>query len=332
MGVDRAYMRLTRYIVQAVFLVVTLVIGHQFYLFIQQFIEPGQPFVVRPPSVDAFMPIAGFMSFKYFLFTGTIEPVHPAALVMFIAIAGVSFIMKKGFCGWICPIGTISQYFWMAGKKIFGRNFIMDKQFDIPLRAVKYLLMAMFIILIGIAMTPNMMVLFFITDYYKSTDVRTMQVFTSMSTLTLWVLIALGTFSLVYKNFWCRYLCPYGALLGLLSSAGPVKIKRNDDNCIRCGSCSKSCPSHLHIDKKNVVHSPECFSCMTCISRCQSDGALNITVPNRNKRIPFRPLLYPTILIILFYLIIGIGMATDKWHSQMHRDEYGRVITELIKK
>ncbi len=330
MSTDRAYIRKTRYAIQVAFLVLTVFTGHRFYLFIHQFLEPGQPLVLRPPSVDAFMPIAGFMSVKYFLFTGTIEPFHPAAFVMFVAIVAVSLIMKKGFCGWICPLGTISQYFWMIGNKVFGRNFRMDRQFDIPIRALKYLLMAMFLLLIGIAMRPNMMVLFFITDYYKTIDVRTMQVFTNMSTLTMWVLIALGAFSLVYKNFWCRYLCPYGALLGLVSSAGPVKIRRNEDKCIECGSCSKSCPSLLDIDKKEVVHSPECFGCMTCVSNCRSEGALNITVPKKNKRIPFKPLLYPMILIIIFYFIIGLGIVSGKWHSQMHHEEYGRVITELM--
>lgn len=59
---------------------------------------------------------------KYFFFTGIVEPVHPAGFVLFTAICGVSLALKKGFCGWICPIGTLSKYVWMAGEKIFGRN------------------------------------------------------------------------------------------------------------------------------------------------------------------------------------------------------------------
>ena len=87
----------------------------------------GNSLLQRPPSVDAFLPIAGLMSFKYFLLTGIIEPVHPAAFVMFVAIVAVSILLKKGFCGWICPVGTVSQYFWMAGEKIFGKNYQDEK-------------------------------------------------------------------------------------------------------------------------------------------------------------------------------------------------------------
>jgi len=329
MQIRRAYIKRVRYAVQIAFLVLSVLVGYRFYLFVRHFVVPGAPFVQRPPSVDAFMPIAGFMSAKYFLLTGNVEPIHPAALIMFFAIVLVSLLLKKGFCGWICPIGTISQYFWMIGRKIFGRNFRMDKQFDIPLRSLKYILMSLFLVLIGIAMAPNMMVLFFITDYYKTIDVRTMQVFTDMSRITMWVLLGLAVFSLVYRNFWCRYLCPYGALLGLFSTVSPVKIKRNEDKCLRCGACASNCPSLLPVDKKGVIHSPECFGCMTCIGSCRAGDALDITVGTGRKRLPFSPILYPFILIALFYLVIGIGVAADKWHSKVPYGEYRRVISEL---
>lgn len=328
---NRSYIRKVRYAVQLIFLGLTLHVGFTFYRFVLHFKEPGHPFVPRPESVDAFLPISGLMSLKLFLFTGIIEPVHPAALFMFLAIVTASLLMKKGFCGWICPVGTVSQYFWMTAGKIFGKSFRMEKYTDISIRSLKYILMFLIIFLIGIAMVPNMMVLFFITDYYKAVDVRTMNVFTQMSTITLCVLIFLTAFSLIYKNFWCRYLCPYGGLLGLLSCLSPVKIRRNKDKCIHCLACSKNCPSLLDVEKKDVVTSPECFGCMTCVSKCPSEGALDITVKTGKKRKAFNPYLYPVLLVVIFYLVIGVGMATGKWHSQLPYEEYSRIIPELFK-
>ena len=87
-----------------------------------------------------------------------------------------------------------------------------------------------------------MMALFFIADYYKIVDVRMLKFFTEMTTLTMGVLMALGALSLLYKNFWCRYLCPYGALLGLLSRFSPFKVRRNEEKCIHCHACTKHCP------------------------------------------------------------------------------------------
>jgi polyferredoxin len=329
---ERKYIRKLRYAVQFAFLLLTLRIGYEFFHFILHFIEPGHPFVQRPTSVDAFLPISGLMSLKLFLFTGIIEPLHPAALIMFLAVLTVSILMKKGFCGWICPIGTLSQYFWMIGQKLFGRNFRIEKYTDGSLRSLKYVLMSLFLVMIGVVMPSNMMVLFFISDYYKTADVRTMNVFAQMSTITLCVLVSLGVLSLLYKNFWCRYLCPYGALLGLLSRVSPVKIKRNNDNCLHCRSCSKNCPSLIDVETKEEISSPECFACMTCVSHCPSRDTLDITIFNGSKRRAFKPYLYPLLLVLIFYAVIGIGMATGHWRSQIPYDEYQRIIPELFMK
>jgi polyferredoxin len=328
---ERKYIRILRYAVQFAFLLAVLFIGYRFYQFVQHFEAPGHPFVQRPPSVDAFLPIGGLMAFKYFLFTGIIEPVHPSGFILFVAILGVSLVMKKGFCGWICPVGTLSQYIWMAGEWILGKNFKIEKTTDIILRSLKYILLSLFILLIGVAMATNMMLLFFITDYYKIVDVRMMKFFTDMSTLTMWILVALVVLSLFYKNFWCRYLCPYGALLGLLSRFSPFKIRRNEEKCIHCHACTSHCPTLIDVEKNEVIKSEECFGCMTCVSRCPSEGALDLSVRLGKKVRIISPSLYPMILIVLFYLVIGIGMVSGKWHSQIPYEEYQRLIPELQK-
>lgn len=331
MNAERKYIRILRYSVQAAFLLLTLFIGYRFYQFVLHFEAAGQAFVQRPPSVDAFLPIGGLMAFKYFILTGIVEPVHPSGFIMFVAILGVSLVMKKGFCGWICPVGTLSQYVWMTGEKIFGKNFRIGRFTDLSLRSVKYLLLGLFLFLIGIAMPPNMMVLFFIADYYKIVDVRMMMFFTEMTSLTLWVLIGLGVLSLLYKNFWCRYLCPYGALLGLLSRLSPFKIRRNEEKCIHCHACTQHCPTLIDVEKKDVVKSEECFGCMTCVSRCPAPGAIDLTVSVGKKVTIVKPWLFPIILIALFYLVIGIGMVTDNWRSKIPYEEYQRLLPEVRK-
>lgn len=331
MHTERTYVRFLRYAVQFGFVLLTLFIGYRFYQFVQHFEVPGRPFVQRPAAVDAFLPIGGLMAFKYFLFTGIVEPVHPSGFILFVAILGVSLIMKKGFCGWICPIGTLSQYVWMAGEKIFGRNFRIGKFTDISLRSLKYILLGLFVFLIGIAMAPTMMLLFMITDYYKVVDVRMMKFFTEMSSLTLWVLVALVALSVLYKNFWCRYLCPYGALLGLVSRLSPFKIRRNEEKCVHCHACTTHCPTLIDVESKEIVKSEECFGCLTCVSRCPAEGALDLSLRTGRKARTITPWLYAVILIILFYLVIGVGMATDNWNSKIPYDEYQRLIPEVQK-
>ena len=322
--------RFVRYAVQIGFILITLFIGYRFYQFVQHFEAAGHPFVERPSSVDAFLPIGGLMDFKYFLMTGNVEPVHPSGFIMFAAILGVSLVMKKGFCGWICPIGTVSQYIWMAGEKVFGRNFRISGFPDISLRSLKYVLMGLFVVAIGV-MPMWSMAMFYIGDYYKIVDVRMMKFFTEMTALTMWVLIVLGGLSLLYKNFWCRYLCPYGALLGLVSRLSPFKIRRNEEKCIHCHACTAHCPTQIDVEKKDVVKSEECFGCLTCVSRCPAKGALELTASTGKKFRVVRPWLFPVFLIALFYLVIGIGMITDNWHSKIPYEDYRQMVPEVQK-
>lgn len=324
------YIRYVRYTVQFVFLLLTLFIGYQFYQFVLHFESPGHPFVERPASVDAFLPIGGLMAFKYFVLTGIVDPVHPSGFILFLAILGVSLIMKKGFCGWVCPIGTASQYVWIAGEKIFGRNFKISGFPDISLRSLKYVLMGLFIVAIGV-MPMWSMVMFFIGDYYKTVDVRMMKFFTEMTTLTMWVLIVLAGLSLLYKNFWCRYLCPYGALAGLMSKMSPFKIRRNEEKCVHCHACTNHCPTQIDVENQKKVNSAECFGCLTCVSRCKARGALELTVQARKQTWVVKPWLFPVILVVLFYIVIGIGMVTDNWHSKIPYEEYQRLVPEVQK-
>lgn len=323
-------MRPLRHAVQAAFLLLTLFTGWQFYQFVLHFEAPGHPFVERPPSVDAFLPIGGLMAFKYFLLTGIVDPVHPAGFIIFAAVLGVSLALKKGFCGWICPVGTVSQYVWMAGEKLFGRNFRITGFTDVALRSLKYVLLALFVLAIGV-MPMWSMAMFFIGDYYKTADVRMLKFFTEMTTLTMWVLIGLGVLSLLYKNFWCRYLCPYGALAGLLSRLSPVKVRRNEDQCVHCHACTAHCPAQIDVEQQVLVKSAECIGCMTCVSRCRAAGALDVAFGTKQKFRVLKPWLFPVLLVVLFYFVIGTGMLTGNWHSRIPNEEYRHLIPEVQK-
>jgi len=329
MSYPRDSIRYIRYAVQFWFLLVTLFVGWEFYQFVLHFEVPGHPFVQRPPSVDAFLPIGGLMAFKFFAVTGIVEPLHPSGLILFFAITGVSLFLKKGFCGWICPVGTLSQYVWMAGEKGLGRNFRVEQYTDIGLRSIKYVLLSLFFWVIVVAMGSTMILMFFGSDYYKVADVKMLKFFTDMTMLTFWVLVALSVLSLLYKNFWCRYLCPYGALLGIVSRLSPVKVRRNEATCIHCHACSKACPTLIDVEKKDVVTSGECFGCMTCVSRCPAPGALDMTIKAGSRLTVLKPAYYAILLVALFYLVIGIGVLTGNWHSQIPYEEYQRLVPQV---
>jgi polyferredoxin len=325
--IDRSYIRYIRYAIQWSILIFLVYAGYEFYRFVTFYSSGGigvSP-VERAPSVEGFLPIGGLMSLKLWITTGIFDRIHPAGLVIFIGALLLALLLKKSFCGWICPVGAISEAVWKLGRKMFGRNFSIPLFLDYPFRALKYILMGFFIYVVVVKMSAPAIAGFLESDYYKVADVKMLYFFTQMTTVTAVVLSALFVFSLFFKNFWCRYLCPYGALLGLISMCSPVKITRDDDACIHCGKCTKHCPSLLPVDRKVRVGSPECTGCLTCVSYCPARDALDAAV---TKKRSLGPLVYVTIAVILFFGMIGAAKLTGRWNSSVTPSDYARVVPQ----
>ena len=102
-------------------------------------------FVARPGGIEGWLPIAGLMNLKYSLATGQVPSVHAAAMLLLVAFIVISLLLKKAFCSWLCPVGTLSELIGDLGNKLFGRQFVLPRWLDIPLRGVKYLLLSFFL-------------------------------------------------------------------------------------------------------------------------------------------------------------------------------------------
>jgi polyferredoxin len=106
--------------------------------------------------------------------------------------------------------------------------------------------------------------------------------------LALKVMLGLTGLSFVIPYFWCRYLCPYGAVLSVLGFLSIGSIQRDPDLCTRCGACEKHCPGLIQIRQKQRIRSPECSACLSCVSRppsVQIGGHPEIDVEKMKKMI-----------------------------------------------
>ena len=92
--------------VQAAFTFFCIYVGIRFYQYYLWITSRSTSFVPRPPSVEAFLPISALMSLKKLLLTGVYDSIHPAGLSIFLAALAIALIARKGFCGWICPVGA----------------------------------------------------------------------------------------------------------------------------------------------------------------------------------------------------------------------------------
>jgi polyferredoxin len=143
---DRDYSQPLRRGYQFAFFLMNVWLGGQFYLWVRHYETAGaSAYVSRPAGVEGWLPIAGMMNFKYFLLTGRVLELHPAAMFLLVTFVAISFLFRKAFCSWLCPVGTFSEYLGKLGKKIFGRNFQLWRWVDVPLRGLKYLLLRFFL-------------------------------------------------------------------------------------------------------------------------------------------------------------------------------------------
>ncbi|MBZ5724088.1 MAG: 4Fe-4S binding protein [Acidobacteriia bacterium] len=309
--------------VQGAFLALNVWIGVEFYLFVRYYETGGKSaWASRPPGVEGWLPIASLMNLKVLLATGRMPRLHPAGMVLLISFLAMSWIFRKSFCGWLCPVGTVSEYLWRLGRQTFGRNFRVPRKLDIALRSLKYLLLGLFGYAVA-SMSVAAIGAFLEGPYGIVDDVKMLNFFRLLN-VTGGVVIALLVLASVFvQNFWCRYLCPYGALMGLAALASPLRIRRVESLCIDCGKCAKACPSALPVDRLITIQSAECTGCLACVADCPAAGALFLAAPRR-RRVPAWAMAAG--VVVLFAGICGYARFSGHWTTDLP----GRVYQELI--
>ena len=316
-----------RLISQLFFLFLTIWIGIEFFFYYNFLYTEGKTFYIpRPPGVEAFLPISSLMNLLYWVKSGELSLVHPAGVFILIGILIISLVFKKSFCSWVCPVGFVSESLGEFGKKIFGKNLKIIKFLDYPLRSLKYLLLLFFLYAI-FSMSVNSLYSFLESPYNKIADIKMLLFFMNMSKFTAIVLIVLVIASIFIYNFWCRYLCPYGALLGIISYFSPFKIRRNKETCTDCKACTGICPSYILVHKLDVVKSDECISCLKCSSVCPVSNTLEYKLIKSKINIDSKKLIFG--ILILYFGIIFFAMISGLWKSSVSDFEYMRHVKNL---
>jgi polyferredoxin len=316
-----------RSVVQYTFVVLCIWIGVEFALFVSWGTSGGQEaFFPRPPGAEGFLPISALISLKYWLLTGTINTIHPSGLFILLAVIGMSFVVKKAFCSWLCPVGTLSESLWMLGQNIFKKNWALPRWLDYPLRSLKYLLLLFFVWSV-VRMDADALSGFIYSPYNKVADIKMYLFFAEISGTALATIGILMLLSVFVKNFWCRFLCPYGALLGIVGWLSPFKVTRTASTCIDCELCTKACPANIKVHTAGRVWSDECSSCLACVQVCPVKDTLEVRAGRRGHAVPSWVL--GTLVVGLFVAVTGAAMLAGHWQNNISHQEYQRRFKEL---
>ncbi len=309
-----------RQMCQVLFLVTALLIGIRFYQFTVPLEQGMVQDIQRPPGVEAFLPISALVSLKYFALTHGINEIHPSGLLIFLFVVLTAVWVKKSFCSWVCPIGFLSEILTHLHFRLFKKGVKLTPLLDFALRGLKYCILAFFLFTILYKMSPLALEQFIFSSYNIVADIKMLKFFTDISMTALGGILVLVVLSIIIRYFWCRYLCPYGALLGALSFLSPFKVRRDPVTCTNCKKCDRACPCSILISKKNTIVSDECFACGKCVDACPETDTLFISLPK--KKFKLSPWAVAGMVILVFLGGSLMARRAGIWHNQVPNTVY----------
>ena len=209
-------------------------------------------------------------------------------LVSLLIPVAATLLLGRVFCSWICPMGLLLEG---ADKLRRLLHFLRLKPRDIHCsRALKYILLGLGLVMTAFLALPVLGYIYPPAIISRELHDLVAGIFDRAEAgrfgfwaggLTWMSLILLGIVLLeltISRRWWCRYICPGGALYSLLGWARPVRVKRSSASCIQCGTCAAVCPMGLVPMRDLIGH--ECDNCGLCISHCDP-GALDYALGRR---------------------------------------------------
>ncbi len=173
-------------------------------------------------------------------------------------IISLFFLGRAMFCGWLCPFGTLQELISTISKKLGIKQYFINNKIDFYLRYVKYILLGC--ILIFGFLELNIANFFYSIEPFKTAITLR---FMAPSTAVLWASLLL-ILSLIIERFFCRYLCPLGAGLGILGKVRLLNFLKRRAECGNpCVACNKVCPTGAIKPTGEIIMS-ECLGCLDC--------------------------------------------------------------------
>ena len=258
-------------------------------------------------NVEAWCPFGGVEALYGYFYLGEM-PCSLAASNLYIlfTILLLTIILGRVFCSYLCPLGAISTFLRDIGKKLKLPRINVPNKIEIILTKFKYVTLGLIIYL---TWTSGELI-------FREADPCYALISRHGEDITIFSYLFLGIIvfgSLFLPSIFCRYLCPFAAVMNIFSRLKLVKINLDKEKCIGCGKCEKACPMQLKILDKNKINDVNCINCSECVIACPiTDKAL--TQKSHSKlfnRLSIAKKSIALIVVISIVLFIGCKTALD---------------------
>jgi polyferredoxin len=192
------------------------------------------------------------------------------SVVIGVLIAILTIFWGRKFCGYICFFGTLQEWIYNLRK---AKNKFTQL---IPFRLHRILIKLRYLILVFTIITAYLSIQYV---YMKFCPVLSLAFpeYIGMAGITTLLIIIVGGFFI--ERCWCRYLCPYAALMNVFEFVGKflrikrAKIFRNIQTSINCFNCANYCPMNIDLGCKEEIEDVNCIQCLRCVRKCSKTGA-----------------------------------------------------------
>ncbi len=221
--------------------------------------------------LDAYCPFGSLESaWKLITQGGFLEKIQPSNLALLTALFLTTILFGGVFCGWICPLGTLQDGLNWIGRKLRLPQIQVPQKWDTMLRWLRLPFLAL------VLFESALLVKLWFADYDPFRLIFGFHWITEPEKILIsgWIIMsAFLLLSLLWRRFWCRYLCPFGLVVHGLSKISWFKIRWHKNECLECNICSKNCPLGLTVTDPKL-NSTACNDCLQCVSVCPRSEAI----------------------------------------------------------
>ena len=299
-------MKTARRISQAVFFAV--------FLFLLVMTEYKGTDVISYP-VKVFFDLDPLVALSTFLAAHSV----PKALLWSLVVVGLTVVLGRFFCAWVCPLGTLNHLLGLSRRRAaekIRRNRYDNRQawkyllvifllaasalglqlvgffdpFSVLIRSfglvvspmLNYLARAIFYPLLSLDWPIVTAVVEPVFTFLRSHVLSFEQPYFYQGVFIGLIFLAIVLLNRLRPRFWCRFLCPLGALLGLLSRFSFLRLVVDENKCTDCLACSRNCEGACEPQSTESWVRSECLPCWTCVEVCPTEAiSIKLSVPGR---------------------------------------------------